>query len=142
MIYFQLLLGHLVGDYLLQNRWMALNKAKYTLIGWTAALVHCIIYTAAVCVFMGIFDWYWIIIVFLSHFLIDKFSLGELYMNKVKGYGLKSFIHGVNNAEPHKYINTSLGGNILFGGFTAVIYTITDNTIHLVLMYVAYQIIY
>lgn len=142
MIYFQMLLGHLVGDYLLQNQWIALNKSKYNLVGWISALIHCILYTISVCVVMQIFDWYWMLIVFLTHFPVDKFSLGELYMDKVKGYGLKKFVYNVNNAEPHKYINTSLGNNILLGGFTAVVYTITDNTIHLVLMYFAFQLIY
>jgi hypothetical protein len=139
---FEMLLGHLVGDYLLQNQWMALNKAKYTLVGWIAALVHCIIYTASVCLFMKQFDWQWMIIVFLTHFPIDKFSLGELYMDKVKGYGLKKFINNVNNAEPHKYLNSSMGNNMLLGGFTAVVYAITDNTMHLVLMYIAYTLLY
>lgn len=137
-----MLLGHLVGDYLLQTNFLALNKAKYTLTGWIAALVHCIIYTAAVCAIMGIFDWKWQLVVFLTHFPIDKFSLGELYMDKVKGYGLKKFINDVNNAEPHKYINSTLGNNMLLGGFTAVVYAITDNTMHLLLMYIAYNIMY
>jgi hypothetical protein len=137
-----MLLGHLAGDYLLQNQWMALNKAKNSFVGWTTALVHCVLYTLAVCLFMWNFDWYWMVIVFLTHFPIDKFSLGGLYVEKVKGYGLKSFVHSVNHSEPHKYIDTNLGNNILFGGFTAVIYTITDNTIHLILMWGAYQIIY
>lgn len=139
---FEMLLGHLVGDYLLQNSWMALNKSKNTWIGWFAALIHCILYTLAVCTLMKIFDWQWMIVVFLTHFPIDKFSLGELYMDKVKGYGLKKFVNDVNHAEPHKYINTSLGNNMLLGGFTAVVYAITDNTLHILLMYAAYNLMY
>ena len=34
-----MLLGHLVGDYLLQNNYMALNKGRNDLIGWFACLL-------------------------------------------------------------------------------------------------------
>jgi len=139
---FEMLLGHLVGDYLLQNNWMALNKGKDNFIGYLAAVIHCLIYTAAVCLIMWNFDSTWIAIVFLSHYPIDKFGLAELYMRKVKGYGMKTFIDDVNNSKPHKYINTSPANNMLMGGFTAVVYTVTDNTLHLLLMWGAYQIIY
>lgn len=47
----QLLLGHLVGDYLLQTSWMAVNKSKKTLQGWMAAIVHSVIYTLSVCTY-------------------------------------------------------------------------------------------
>jgi hypothetical protein len=142
MIYFQMLLGHLVGDYLLQNEWMALNKAKYTWIGWLSAFVHCVLYTLAVCLIMSNFQPLWIIVVFLSHFPIDKFGLAELYMHYIKGYGLKRFINDINHPTQWQYINNSPGNQMLKGGFTAYIYAVTDNTLHLVLMYLAYQIIY
>jgi len=139
---FRLLLGHLVGDYLLQNEFLALNKSKNTRIGWLAASIHCLVYTLAVCLFMWNFDWFWIIIVFLSHFLIDKFGLAELYMTKIKGFGLKDYIDNINSDTRWHYISNSKGNRILKGGFTAVVYTITDNTMHLVLMWCAYQLIY
>ncbi len=139
----KLLLGHLVGDYLFQNEWMALNKAKNTKTGWFAAVIHCLLYTFAVCLFMGNFQPIWITTVFLSHFPIDKFGLAELYMSKVKGYGLKQYIKDVDNpGSEWKYINNSTGHQMLKGGFTAYIYAVTDNTIHLVLMYVGYNLIY
>jgi len=42
-VFSKILLGNFVGDYLLQNEWMSLNKsrAKY----WLPGLVHAIIYT-------------------------------------------------------------------------------------------------
>lgn len=43
------IVGHLVGDYLLQNDWMALNKKRD--IG--PCLVHCILWTLSVCLFAG-----------------------------------------------------------------------------------------
>ena len=130
---FELLLGHLVGDYLFQTKWMAENKGDYDLNGWLAAFVHCIIYTLAVCLLMWNFDLIWIVVVFLSHFPIDKFSLGEKYMHYVKGYGLWD------------YINTSgwiARKDVVKGSFTTLVYTVTDNTMHLLLMWGAYKIIY
>ena len=59
---FEMLLGHLTGDYLLQNEWMAMNKSKNHIVGWTAAIVHCWIYTFAVCLFMWKFDLIWIVV--------------------------------------------------------------------------------
>lgn len=136
---FEMLLGHLVGDYLLQNEFLALNKSKNTRIGWLAAFVHCVLYTMAVCLLMLNFDWYWIIVVFLTHFPIDKFGLAEIYMKKVKGYGLRSFIDDISRIDNRKYLDNY---HILKGGFTTFIYAVTDNTMHLLLMYLAYQIIY
>lgn len=43
------IIGHLVGDYLLQNDWMALNKKKH----WLPCLLHCSLWTLAVGLFSG-----------------------------------------------------------------------------------------
>lgn len=40
---FEMLLGHLVGDYLVQNDWMALNKSKNNLTGWLQPYIVCCI---------------------------------------------------------------------------------------------------
>lgn len=141
MMFERLILGHLLGDYLLQNEWMALNKAKNTWTGWLAASIHCILYTLAVCLFMWNFDWYWMVAVFLSHFPIDKFGLAEKYM-KLKGSSLRKYIDDINKTffETPQFGN--VGQQMLTGGFRAVVYAITDNTMHLILMWSAYQILY
>lgn len=139
-MWFQLLLGHLVGDYLLQNQWMALNKSKNTWIGWLSATVHCLLYTLAVCLFMWNFQFIWIIAVFFSHFFIDKFGLGEVYMKYIKRCGLQDYIYDVNRNSYYQDNNT--GQDMLTGGFRAFVYAVTDNTMHLVLMFLAYKLIY
>lgn len=65
-------IGHLLGDFILQNDWQAMNKKSPTLKGWIACLVHCLLYTLAVIVCTGWWKWYLIVLVFLSHFPIDK----------------------------------------------------------------------
>lgn len=125
---FELLLGHLVGDYLLQNEWMAQNKSKNTWLGWLTAFIHCIIYTLAVCLIMWEWNIIWVVAVFFSHFFIDKFAFGYWYLKHIKGLDTYSY----------KMVWLSE----LRAGFNAVIYTVTDNTMHLVLMWGAYKLIF
>lgn len=139
---FEMLLGHLAGDYIFQNEWLALNKGKNTKIGWLATIIHCVIYTLCVCTFMWNFNYIWIVAVFLSHFPIDKFGLAELYMTKVKGYGLKQYINDVNLNTKWVFMENTKGHQMIKGGFTAIVYVITDNTLHLILMWFAYKIIF
>lgn len=125
---FELLLGHLVGDYLVQNEWMAQNKSKNNLLGWVSATVHCIVYTLAVCLIMWNFDPLWMGAVFVSHFFIDKFAFGMWYLKNIKGLDT--------------YSAKTNGLTKIQSGFAAVIYTITDNTMHLLLMWLFYKLIY
>ena len=125
---YEMLLGHLCGDYLLQNGYLAKNKSNNDLAGWLAAFIHCILYTFSVCLFMWNFHLIWIAVVFCSHFFIDKFAFGKWYLKHIKGLEMDDYrweYHGE-----------------LTAGFTAVVYTITDNTMHLILMWGAYKLIY
>lgn len=69
------IIGHLVGDYLLQTDWMANNKK---LRSWPC-LVHCLIWTACVCIFAG---WGWLAAAFLlaCHFAQDRTQLVRWWM--------------------------------------------------------------
>jgi hypothetical protein len=139
-----MLLGHLVGDYLLQNEYLALNKSKSTLVGWLSATIHCLLYTLAVCTFMWNFDLNWMLIVYLTHFPIDKFALAEKYMHYIKGKGMRDYVLKDSGKSTEKtWAKPDLNRyDILEGGFTSLVYTATDNTLHLVLMYLAYITIY
>lgn len=82
------LVGHLVGDYLLQNDWMALNKKTSTL----HCVVHCAIWTACVCLFAG---WYqpWVIgVLFATHFAQDRTGIIRWWMSVV---GQDKFATGI-----------------------------------------------
>ena len=125
---FEMLLGHLVGDYLLQTEWMAQNKMNNDWKGWFAAFIHCFIYSIAVCLIMWNWDPIWFVAVFFSHFFIDKFGLGYYYLKHIKGLDTRSY--------RMEYLSE------LRAGFNAVIYTVTDNTMHIVLMWGAYKLIY
>ncbi|MBV5347785.1 DUF3307 domain-containing protein [bacterium] len=132
-----MLLGHLMGDYVLQNNWMALNKKDNI---W-ACYVHCLIYTFCVCIGlygMGIpFNTYsylnLISFIFLSHFILDYTNLVSRWM---KFYGTRSW----DSALPRNYLGgiqtrSSLNAEqVVRTAFGAFIYIAVDNTLHLVMM--------
>lgn len=123
---FELLLGHLVGDYLFQNDWMALNKNKRNSFGWLTCSVHCLLYSLVVCLFTEL-SVLWFCIVFLSHYFIDHYSLANLW-TKMKG----------NQTLPEYMADTFVGGmakDQVASSFKSIVYIVTDNTMHLVLMY-------
>lgn len=103
----EMILGHLVGDYLLQPQTMAINKGKSTKLGWAYCFFHCLIYTTSILIFVGEFSFLLFFLIFLTHFPIDKFSLAQ-YLFK-----------GLDFSKP---------GHLF-------LYAVKDNTIHLVLMY-------
>lgn len=132
---FEMLLGHLVGDYLLQNNWMALGKSKHNRLGWLTCAVHCTLYTVAVCLLMWNWQTVWIVAVFLSHFVIDKFGIPELYLKLIRGRSLQHFLNNEENADWSPYIG-------LRSGFYIFVYVVADNTMHLLLMWGAWRVLY
>ncbi|MBO8156544.1 MAG: DUF3307 domain-containing protein [Bacillaceae bacterium] len=67
-----LLVAHLIGDYLFQTNWMAMNKARR----WDALMVHSIVYTGVISIVswmtFGGLSMTGILIVFLSHLILDR----------------------------------------------------------------------
>jgi hypothetical protein len=81
MVGIDLLIGHLVGDYLFQFGWMAQNKKRNDLLGWLACLAHCLVYTLVV---MWCTQWTGLLVfllIFLSHLLFDKAYIAIKYMD-------------------------------------------------------------
>lgn len=64
------LILHLLGDYVTQSNWMALNKAKST---W-AAFCHATVYSLP---FLYIASWTAWLIIWSTHLLIDRFALAR-----------------------------------------------------------------
>lgn len=75
------LIGHLVGDYIFQRDWMALNKKKPGWAGWIPCVAHCLTYTLAVYLFVGA-RWPAVayLAVFLAHFLQDRTDIIHHWM--------------------------------------------------------------
>lgn len=80
----ELLLGHLVGDYLLQSDWMALNKKKQGSKGLLPCTIHCILWTLSVYLFtvgfrVNIFTF---TLLFLSHYILDRTNIVKFIIDK------------------------------------------------------------
>ena len=112
-MYYQLL-AHLVGDYVLQSEWMAVNKSKRSF----PALVHVLFYTIPFCLLTT--DAKQLFLIAGTHFLIDLFSLAKHvcalrnHLCPIKGWPT------VNGTERPAWLDFWLT-------------VIVDNTIHLVI---------
>lgn len=123
------LICHLIGDYVLQNHWMAANKVH----AWVPAIIHALIYSL---VFVAVLQppWPAMAVIFGTHLIIDRFRLakywvewygvgepGRLWMNKYACAGMKQSYER-QSAPP----------------FLAVwLLIIVDNTFHLSINYAA-----
>jgi hypothetical protein len=116
MEFFFLVLGHLWGDYMLQTEYMAMEKTNDCVICW----IHCLIYTTVVILFTQIFHPLFLLAVFISHFLIDWFSLGEKWLKLIKG---------------RDFTKTNKGS--IYVSFSTLVYAVVDNTMHLTIMAIA-----
>ncbi len=65
------LIAHGIGDYILQSTWMALHKNK---VSWICAL-HCFTYT--LCFLPLTLSWKALLVIFASHFVMDRFGLAR-----------------------------------------------------------------
>jgi len=83
------IIGHLVGDYLLQNDWQALNKKKSSF----HCCVHALIWSITVCLFAGWDNWLtplwtgnaawtWQIL-FWTHFIQDRTNIISWWMDLI-----------------------------------------------------------
>lgn len=103
-------ISHLIGDYIFQNDWMALNKKS----NWLPCFIHCVLYSIPFYVFLG--SGYYIWIIFITHYLIDRYHFVDWFLAVRNGvYHIKNF--GFSESRP-KIISVWL-------------YIITDNIFHL-----------
>ncbi|KPJ54821.1 hypothetical protein AMJ47_03150 [Parcubacteria bacterium DG_72] len=75
---------HLIMDFIFQRQWEAAKKNK----DWRALAFHCFIYTIGfvpVFWFLRISFW-WLLLLFLSHFVIDNQKIVQWLLEKLKGY--------------------------------------------------------
>jgi hypothetical protein len=129
------LIGHLIGDYLLQNDWMAQGKKKSAL----PCFVHVVIYTAAV---MLLTHWpLWAAtVVAMPHYAIDRWQFVPWYMRKI---GQAKFMM-LPTVESHNL--TGLAGERIhrveykvgLGPWSVIV---VDNVMHLVCLFATESLI-
>lgn len=142
-VFFKLLMGHMVGDYLLQGKTMATDKGQSnTLKGWGWCILHCVLYTLSICAFLllnltvifsfpflsieviGSVEWWFFIGIFLSHFIVDKFSLASIWLKMIRG---RTFEDAMNEPNEEKRPFSI--------AFACIVYVAVDNTMHFLLMW-------
>jgi len=118
-------IGMLIGDYILQNDWMANNKLwkKGSNENLLIAHIHSLLVTASIfcCGLMAGYEWaeWKLVVIWLSHGLQDSFRLGTVWMNL---YG--QFRYFKENM-PEAYVWATI---------------VVDNVLHLALLFVLYHI--
>ncbi len=119
----RIVLGHLTGDYLLQNRYMAIHKTDSTDQGAWICVLHCLIYTASVCLFLWTINPLIVALVFLSHWPIDRTAFAYIWLKFIGGRDIM-----VEFISKDQYREIALP-------FACFVYAVTDNTMHLILLW-------
>lgn len=147
-LFVSLLFGHLIGDFLLQNKNTAVRKGSNSL----TCLLHVLIYTCAILLFT--IDWInfdltkyylWTIVIGLPHYLIDRHSLADKWLDFINGRSLKDFFESGHRNIPE---NINASGyewdnyRVLRGGFTCIVYVVVDFTFHFLCLWYGYKLIF
>ncbi|HAM88446.1 MAG: hypothetical protein US83_C0004G0061 [Candidatus Falkowbacteria bacterium GW2011_GWC2_38_22] len=126
-LFANIMMGSWLGDYLTQSRLMALTKSEKSFRGVTICFLHCAIYTVSVCLFLQRFDLYTVGVIFLSHFPIDYWSLGQKWLDMIKG---RNIVKAFNSADKYHQIDLI---------FSCIVYKEVDNALHIIIMYLFLQ---
>ena len=62
---YQLVVCHAIGDYVLQNDFLARTKGE----NWWHLIIHCVLYTVPFALVFGV-NW-WLLYIFITHIIID-----------------------------------------------------------------------
>lgn len=119
----QIVLGHLLGDYVLQSKAMALKKSEKSLNGILWCTFHCLVYTASVCLFLWTLNPFVIALVFISHWPLDRWSLASKWLKLIRG---RDIIEAFNSSEKYRDIDVA---------FSCFVYAVVDNTMHIILLW-------
>ena len=127
------LILHGIGDYYLQTDKQALAKKEKGWYGFKQCLIHCVIYSLP---FFFIGSWKAVLIIFITHFIIDRTNL-VAYLLAFKNGVYKEDFELINVG--YKRLDIS---NFGFGlerpfAITIWLYIICDNLLHIICNYIA-----
>lgn len=121
-------LGHFVGDYLLQNQWMAIGKSQKGWHGHLTCTVHVLLYTAAVAALTGVLSPLVLLSIAVPHWIIDRWSLAWYIIdakNPVQHTQIWDKGPVCATAPPDQ-----LERNVWKIAFAAPVYIFNDNCLH------------
>lgn len=130
------LILHGIGDYIIQNDWMALNKKKKGYLGFCACIIHCGLYSFP---FFLIGSPLAVSIIFTTHFIIDRWRIVDYFLAIRNGVYKQRAIFYHDGEEVRYRLDIS---NFGFGkdrpfAISIWLYIITDNIFHIICNYLA-----
>ena len=119
------ILLHLIGDYLLQSDWMALNKTK----SHKAAFCHALTYSLPFLILQpSLVGW---LVILITHFFIDRYRLARFVgyaRSKLAPRNAWTAWEDCKDFGYHKDLPPFM---------TLWLFIITDNTLHLLINFIA-----
>ena len=88
-----------------------------------ACTIHVAIYTAAVCLFLWTAHPLVVALIAVPHWLIDRFSAASIWLKIIRG---RTFEAAYQSKDPYREFDIA---------FTSIVYTVTDNTMHLLCLW-------
>jgi hypothetical protein len=128
-IFAKIFFAHMFGDYMFQPREMALKKSERSIQGLTWCTAHSLIYTACFALFFWTINPLFLTLVFLSHWPVDRWSLGQKWLNMIGGRNLTLAFSKTENKEVEIF-------------FAGLVYVAVDNTMHLFLVWIFAKIFF
>ncbi len=119
----RLVFGHFIADFFFQSKAMTDNKYLPGLKGFLWCSIHVLVYTFFVAIFVGNFSLFFLLGVYIPHWIMDRWSLAHHWM---KFLGKGDLINSLDSQE------------VSFG---VVVYVVIDQTIHLGCLYVLINLI-
>jgi len=110
---------HLIGDYIIQNDWMVLNKKKRSITGWLACQIHCLTYSLP---FLFIGSWAAVSAIYISHYILDRTNIVAWFI------AMKNGVSDIDNFGYSYERPFSISIWLLI---------ITDNIFHLIFNYLS-----
>ena len=80
-------------------------------------------YTAAVCLFLWTAHPLVVALIAVPHWLIDRFSAASIWLKIIRG---RTFEAAYQSKDPYREFDIA---------FTSIVYTVTDNTMHLLCLW-------
>jgi len=148
---FWAIVGHFVGDYLFQSKRVAIGKSSPGRGGIGLCVYHCLAYSgwvwAVVVLGMGWLgndspnDLLIVPMVFLTHYPIDRWSLADKWLALVNGRRVGLFdIKGPGDGSQF-HQEAVVVTHAMQQAFAAIVYTVVDNTLHILLMLAGFAVL-
>lgn len=126
-LFARIILGHVMGDYLFQNNKMALSKSKKGFEGHLWCTIHALIYSVCVCIFLWKASSLVFGIAFISHWPIDRYGLGLKWSEFYRSISWRKVYQDLAKDWPVEL------------AFAAPVYIVVDNSMHIILMWLAFN---